>query len=473
MSLDETVSGSAFRVDIGGVHLGVIGWGDDMPGARSVVSPSSRGALSLLRCLFACMSLLVLSGISSFSQDAVQSRDSVKVYFHRGKSDFVPTYIDNGERMDSMLDLIRSMKSGDDFEVDRVIVKASASPEGGDAVNERLAQSRADSIMVYLRRRVSFSDRSFEKVNMGVDWDGLADLVRSDPDTPYRDEVLPLVESRDKSRLMSLRGGRPWKYMLDNMYPSLRAAVVVIEYTARPRPSMRDSGNDLPAVSDDRYALQEDAAPVDGMGRSGIIPRGVGEEDEVVEEVLEPEEEDVLHWYLRSNALSWFLLESNIGAEFELSRHTSLMIPVYYSGINWFNVETKFRILATQPQVRVWRRDGYQGPFVGAHLTLGWYNMALKNQTWRIQDHNAKNPAYGGGLNVGYRMPILTGRMNGLSLEFTGGLGYLHMYYDKFYNVDNGRLADSVKQGYWGIDNLSVAVTYKIARRRRADKETK
>ena len=85
------------------------------------------------------------------------------------------------------------------------------------------------------------------------------------------------------------------------------------------------------------------------------------------------------------------------------------------------------------------------------------YNLALGGK-WRIQDHNGDTPAWGGGVNVGYRLPL--SRNERWNVEFSLGAGVYKLHYDKFRNEYNGAYDSSVKKTFFGIDNVAVSFSY-------------
>ena len=98
--------------------------------------------------------------------------------------------------------------------------------------------------------------------------------------------------------------------------------------------------------------------------------------------------------------------------------------------------------------------------YVGAHLGLGWYNFALGGE-FRIQDHKGRTPAYGGGLGLGYAMNFKKNPRWGM--EFALGGGVYKAKYDVFFNENNGPYEDTaVEKVFFGLDNVSVAFTYRF-----------
>ena len=163
---------------------------------------------------------------------------------------------------------------------------------------------------------------------------------------------------------------------------------------------------------------------------------------------------------LKTNLLGLAASFANVGVEADLAKHVSIYLPIYYSAWNYFTTPVKLRALATQPEVRFWTSKENDGFFAGAHFGLAYYNVAF-NGDYRYQDCNGDTPAIGGGLNIGYRIPV--SKNNRWKMEFSLGAGRYTLHYDKFYNTENtgdGFKAETVEKTYWGIDQASVSLAY-------------
>jgi hypothetical protein len=160
---------------------------------------------------------------------------------------------------------------------------------------------------------------------------------------------------------------------------------------------------------------------------------------------------------LQTNVLGLALGIVNIGAEVDLAKHWTFMLPVYYSAWDYFKPTIKFRTFAIQPEVRYWLSANNTGPFAGAHFGVGYYNLAWDG-LFRYQDAGRETPAVGGGLSIGYRKPL--GASKRWSIDFSVGAGVYSLEYDRFVNIDNGIYVDSHQETYVGLDHVSVAITY-------------
>lgn len=399
---------------------------------------------------YCLITTLLLLPALSFAQEVLQ-RDSVKVYFRQGKSAFDPVFQDNVWRLAELSNKVKQLQLDSLARVERVEVIGSASPEGSDEVNRRLTQERARAILEYLRPHLRFDESNFEVAFNQLDWDFLEALVREDSRVPQRDEVLRLIGGRDLAGLKKMQSA--WNYMLQNLFPEMRATVVAFEYMALESELKKAAGIVEPEV----VVVPEEPKPEP----VAVIPP-LPDDDEAFS--LDLSEDRPWSFYLKTNFLSWALLEANLGIEFEMGRHFSFSIPVYYTALDWFDIRTKFRVAGTQPELRYWFRDNFSGPFLAAHGTFGYYNVALSNQEYRIQDRDGKHPAYGGGLNFGWKFRLDPGRADRWGLELSLGAGYLHLDYDRFYNVENGRYASSAVRDYFGPDHASVALTYRFGK---------
>lgn len=165
------------------------------------------------------------------------------------------------------------------------------------------------------------------------------------------------------------------------------------------------------------------------------------------------------HWYLKTNLPAWALLIANIHAEMDVTEHMSVMLPIYYSGWNYFKSDLKFRIFAVLPELRYWIKPENQGLFVGAHFGMAYYNYA-KGGDWRYQDHKKRTPALGGGVTLGYRLPIRS--TSPWQFEFSVGCGVYHLDYDIFVNKHNGMQAGRRSRTFFGLDNAAVTLSYRF-----------
>lgn len=166
---------------------------------------------------------------------------------------------------------------------------------------------------------------------------------------------------------------------------------------------------------------------------------------------------------IKTNIAGFALLIGNAAVEIDLSRHLSLNLPVYYSALDYFKPTVKFRTLATQPELR-WNFGRPDGLFIGSHFGLAYFNFATGGK-YRIQTLDGDEPLIGGGLNIGYRIPLSKDRK--WKLELGVGAGAYRFNRDKFFNETNGAKAGSERGTYIGVDNASISLSYSFDLKRR------
>ena len=378
-------------------------------------------------------------------------RDSVKVFFQQGKSQFDPVFQDNVWRLTEFSNKVKRLQHDSTARIEHVRIIGSASPEGSHEVNLRLTHERARNILEYLHPYLQFDENACEVILNELDWDFLGALVRDDGKVPSEDAVLRLIEARDLAGLKKNQAA--WNYMLKNLFPEMRSTVVEFEYEAIETEEVEVA----PVVVE--VAPQVDTVPP----LRTYSPPPMPDDDDFDLDITE--EEPGRSIYLKTNLPLWALFDANLGVEFELGRHISLSIPVIYSALNWaITPNTRFRCLGTQPELRFWLFDDFRGPFLAAHGTFGLYNVSLTSMDYRIQDRDGRTPAYGAGLNAGWKFRLDRNRADRWGLELSAGLGYLHLDFDRFLNEPNGPYVSSGVEDYFGPDHASIAITYRFGR---------
>ena len=165
--------------------------------------------------------------------------------------------------------------------------------------------------------------------------------------------------------------------------------------------------------------------------------------------------------HLKTSIIGWAMFSANLAVEVDLARHWSVELPIYYSGMDWLKSTIKFRNFSIQPEARYWfRRSDNDGLFVGAHFGLSYYNFAFDGK-YRYQDYRGRTPALGGGVSIGYRMPI--SKNNRWRMEFAVGGGIYPLDYSVFDNtpdVKDGQWMFRNKKTYIGFDRAAISFAY-------------
>ena len=176
-----------------------------------------------------------------------------RIDFEAGKSEIKMDYADNAYEINMISKTIASLLENKDFDLDSIIVRATASPEGTFTLNSSLAQKRSEAVSSYfskyieaykdsLRQEAGFSmsfngeeqkivaaekpvDIRFTPRCIPENWDDLDALVDKDvvmnPDQKS-DYFSVRSESNPDVREARMKNQAYYRYMKETLYPKLR-----------------------------------------------------------------------------------------------------------------------------------------------------------------------------------------------------------------------------------------------------------
>ena len=371
------------------------------------------------------------------------------IYFRVDEHELDPEYQDNAKTLETMIRELSDAINAEGRLSCQIDIVASASPEGRKLHNEQLSKRRMEVVLSAIRKNIDVTDVTFHTNSLVEDWAIVAAYVAEDQQVPRRQEVLQVLNSFDgtqdiRAELQKIGDGA-YDYILNNFFPLLRSTDVVAVYDISERLTYAQVQSVSLTIT---TGLQ---APEQPLRTPPPVPR--------------PDLRKHPFIKLKTNTLGLGLGHANIAVEYAFAEHFSVALPFYYSGgFDYFKETLKFRGIVLQPEVRYYLKAN-EGFYVGAHLGLGWYNFAL-NGEFRIQDHRGRRPAFGGGLGIGYTLPFKKNPRWGV--EFAIGAGVYDVKYDVFYNEVNGPYAEhGVHDTFFGIDNASIAFTYKFDMKRK------
>ncbi len=439
-----------------------------------------------MRKLIAC-TLAVFAWIFAFGQNRV---DSVKVYFHVSQYRFDPDLDGNAASMNSFIESVRAAAISRDL--DRVVIRAYASPEGSDNFNNRLSEQRCATIASLIINGAGIAPDMIESIPEGVSWAEFRRLVEAAPSVPSRQAILDIVDTTPlwifdakgnivgsrKKRLMDLRGGRPWQWLVKHLFPEMRNSVAVSFCLKPAAPSPA-----APSVAEPELSARADTVAPD----SGQLPRFIG-----VVDVPDVEESDLnsasaagvdaaassalapaasplslapdYRLAVKTNLLYYGILLPNVELEWLINDNWSVAVDADFAWWGRYKNKKSYRLALFDAEVRRWikPREPWRGMYVGLLAGGGYYDLA-----------NGDPGRYGdglmAGLSAGYMWPI--GRR--LSLEAEIGLGYMHTRYKEYNSRDNHHVYQRTKDlNYFGPIKLKFSIAWRffdINKPKRAD----
>ncbi len=154
------------------------------------------------------------------------------------KTDIRPEFGNNPTELSKIRGMIEGVKTDKGVTIRNISITGYASPEGSLSLNKRLSEGRAKALQNYLQSRYDI-DKSLYTVHFGgEDWNGLTRLVQAS-DIKEKREILNIIENVGiedgrETQLMALNEGRPYRYMLKEMFPSLRRVICKVNYNVEP-----------------------------------------------------------------------------------------------------------------------------------------------------------------------------------------------------------------------------------------------
>ena len=159
----------------------------------------------------------------------------------------------------------------------------------------------------------------------------------------------------------------------------------------------------------------------------------------------------------KSNLLYLMTTTPNVGLEFYLGRQWTLDITTGYNPWRWSD-NASLKHWMVQPGLRFWPCRAFEGHFFEAHALYSQYNVGNLPFFSSMEDRKYKGNMYGGGVAYGYHLP-LKGRW---AMEFTVGVGFLYMDYEKYTCRDCKESEGMYNRNYIGPTRLGVSIIYLI-----------
>lgn len=401
--------------------------------------------------LFLCFTLLFASAIYSQKQ-----RTEVCIDFRMNSIVIDTTYMDNAARIHELNDFLRNIRQDTTVQVLAVSFKGVASPEDSYQRNRKLARGRINVVEKLVRNTIIFPDSIVFRDDRYIPWSMLKTKV-ANSQLKYKEEILAILEEdsvlvnyhrtgekvdRRFVRIKQIDDGRTWSQMNNLFFKDLRHACVELLIYKKEPPK--------PVIEPKPEPEIIEKEPVEE------VPDTV----QLTDTIPIPPKENFRNFHLKSNLLGLGMGVANVAFEIDMAKHWSFSLPVYYSAWNYFTSTIKFRTFAVQPEFRYWPSRKNNGFFAGGHFGMAFYNLAV-NGDYRYQDHRRETPALGGGVSVGYRLPMSKNKR--WQVEFVVGAGAYKLHYDKFYNnshTTQGLIAGSDRKTYWGVDQAAISFTY-------------
>ena len=413
------------------------------------------------------------------SQQIYDVKDSMKIFFRQGKIDLDPTLSGNQWALNRIADTLRSNYADSAYQLRKILVVGTASPEGPPGINRWLSEKRADVLFNHLSQYATLPDSLKSSRFIGPDWMGLLKLAKNDPLLPFREETLSLLSQiageaeagistqsnrqgsqlgrirsqpgRIRSqleRIRSLRGGIPYQYMYKKYFPSLRASQLFLWYNRVY----------IPLIPSQMPEWKFVKLSVDTTITSDSIH---------IEPILiEPGQPRKLHYVaLRTNMLYDALLMPNIGCEMYLGKSWSVAANWLY---DWWKTDRRhwyWRAYGGDIAVRKWLgKAAEEKPLTGHHIGI-YAQIFTYDFAWGGRGYMGGKPGgtiwnkmnHAMGAEYGYSLPIA----RKLNIDFSLGMGYWGGIYHEYKPRNHYYVWQATKERHWiGPTKLEVSLVW-------------
>ncbi len=360
-----------------------------------------------------------------------------------------------------------------DMELGQVYVKGAASPEGPYKNNVRLSRARTQRLIEFLSKGLNqpVANLSLNATNVTEDYGLLVKMMRQADDPDY-EKVNAIWQSCDgdeaacKKQLMALEKGKVWKRLLQEYFPSLRQARVVLWFV-RKKESTKSQHGSIPA--------KPKVVTLDVPSFSLTPPV----------HTLVLERRHLLA--VRTNLLHDFLYVPKFGFApginvqleyYPLRGHYTINAGFTFTNHRRWDQYKFFQIRDLQLEVRrYFKGEGaFIGPYLGLYAEGTVYGIGFgKTQGW-------EGEGGGGGLSMGWTWAL--NRPGSLRLEVSLSLGAFYTRHDPYvygnpitgtedglyyydYHGNTSDFRERNHQFFWfGPTNLGVHLTYDIIYRK-------
>lgn len=417
-------------------------------------------------CLFCC-----LSGSFLFAHS---QEDTLQVYFRRGYAVLEPELRGNRETLEGLV--VRLEAFGDDTAgcVSQLSLRGNASPDGTAVANVRLTRKRVEAVLSYLRQRVEIPDGLVEVRANGFDWEGLQLRVEDDPKCPARQEVLEvlsdtpewmydaqgrIVDGRRK-RLMDLRGGVPYGYLAEKVFPDLRNVSIILYgqgnqlQAQKEAPDPSDGRSQATVVgggSDTQAVAGPMGEAIPEQTSSGKDPEGVRKEEIAGDTLVQTP------WHrlaIKTNLLYDAILMPSLEVEYRIDDRWSVAVE---GSVAWWKRDRQhkyYQIATILPEGRYWfgTKKPWHGHYVGVFAGGSWYDLENGERGY-------KGEFFTTGVSYGYMFPI--GRS--LSIEAGLGVGFLYTTYEEYLPIDGHYVYQQTSRTNWfGPVKVKLALVWRL-----------
>ena len=285
--------------------------------------------------------------------------------------------------------------------------------------------------------------------------DEVIDIIRNSPEQTWgrnapTDRWLTLIDSRNK-RLMELRGGTPYRYMQQEIFPKMRTALVVTV------------SSELTPQKTSVIINQAEQVYIEGL---------IDSDDNTITSIRYISVEQKPLFAIKTNLLFDLLTAINVEVEVPIGERWSVAGELIFPWWTWDNgtIESRrnrFQLLQGNLTGKYWFGEGAKtdvmtGWYGGVSAGVGRYDFE------RRKDGVQSDILISGSIVGGYAHTI--NRSGSLRMEYSLGIGYMHTDYTRYtaeYYCDDDWRAIRTSSGsynWFGPTQAKVSLVWLLSR---------
>lgn len=221
------------------LEKGTFGVAVSMEGCASCLEPGIAGFLPLYTIVEPYQPHFTVAYVTPEVELVKVREESLEARFNYrvARYELLVDYKGNKAELDAVDKFVRTIMDDKTLNVSDYQIEGFASPEGDPQKNLKLSRDRANTFASYLKTEYNIPDNRMNVKGFGEDWDGLRKVVE-ESNLEETAQILAVIDNNavvyDRKRaLEQLNGGKTYRNLLENYYPSLRRNTLRVGYTVK------------------------------------------------------------------------------------------------------------------------------------------------------------------------------------------------------------------------------------------------